>query len=222
MKHGRAEPYASPLRAPDLSNLPPCADRDGGVRSPKRDEGEAYADALAAAGNEAQARCSYDGVVHDFFATAVMFECSRQGFEETIEGLQKTSQLIDCAQGRFCAVHTDLRRQTGARRTAQVRALLTTWLSLATMKCEFAGPMLGDDEQSHDRLGDRDRSSRPHRRPGLRGRGPLRTGRVVRARHHPPFQTGDSKQLSALGSGPDAHAQVADQSLKAICLQAIG
>ena len=41
-----------------------------------------------AAGNEARA-VRYDGVVHDFFATAVMFECSKQGFEETIQAYKR-------------------------------------------------------------------------------------------------------------------------------------
>jgi acetyl esterase len=83
----RHEPYASPLRAQDLSNLPPAlvvtAEFD-----PLRDEGEAYADALNAAGGTAQA-VRYDGLVHDFFGTAAMFECSRVGLLATIEQLQK-------------------------------------------------------------------------------------------------------------------------------------
>ena len=78
----RAEPDASPIRADDLGKLPPAlivtAEFD-----PLRDEGMAYAAALDAAGTEATAVC-YDGLVHDFFATAVMFECSRKGFDATI------------------------------------------------------------------------------------------------------------------------------------------
>jgi acetyl esterase len=82
----RAEPYASPLRAQSLSDLPPAlivtAEFD-----PLRDEGEAFAAALTAAGGTAQA-VRYDGLVHDFFATAAMFECSRPGFLATVETLK--------------------------------------------------------------------------------------------------------------------------------------
>lgn len=82
----RKEAYASPLLAEDLSNLPKAlvvtAEFD-----PLRDEGEAYAQALSAAGNEAEA-VRYNGMVHDFFATAPLFESARKGFLETIDALK--------------------------------------------------------------------------------------------------------------------------------------
>ncbi|MEM7097445.1 MAG: alpha/beta hydrolase [Pseudomonadota bacterium] len=83
----RSEPYASPIRAGNLGNLPPAlvvtAEFD-----PLRDEGMAYAEALDAAGTEATAIC-YDGLVHDFFATAVMFECSKAAFNATVSALKQ-------------------------------------------------------------------------------------------------------------------------------------
>lgn len=82
----RKEADASPLLATDLSNLPPAlivtAEFD-----PLRDEGEAYADALQAAGNQVTA-VRYDGMVHDFMATAAMFESSRKGLLETVDALK--------------------------------------------------------------------------------------------------------------------------------------
>ena len=83
----RDEPYASPIRAADLSNLPPAlvvtAEFD-----PLRDEGMAFAQALQNAGTPADAVC-YDGLVHDFFATAQLFEASRAPFQQVCARLRQ-------------------------------------------------------------------------------------------------------------------------------------
>ncbi|MEM6997119.1 MAG: alpha/beta hydrolase, partial [Myxococcota bacterium] len=59
-----ADPRASVLRAPDLSGLPPTFVATAGF-DPLRDEGQAYAAALEAAGNDVEHR-EYSGLVHGF------------------------------------------------------------------------------------------------------------------------------------------------------------
>lgn len=65
-------PYISPLRAENLTNLPPAtiitAEFD-----PLRDEGEAYAARLVAAGNTVTVK-RFDGVVHGFFSMSDVLE----------------------------------------------------------------------------------------------------------------------------------------------------
>lgn len=82
----RKEPAASPIRG-SLNNLPRAlvvtAEFD-----PLRDEGLAYAAALKAAGNQAEGVC-YDGLVHDFFGTAQIFQSSRHAFEQTCAVLRE-------------------------------------------------------------------------------------------------------------------------------------
>lgn len=72
----RLDPLASPLRARDLSNLPPAlivtAEHD-----PLRDEGEAYGERLKAAGVATEVRC-YSGMLHGFWRTsAIVDEAAR-------------------------------------------------------------------------------------------------------------------------------------------------
>ncbi len=71
-----ANPYASPLRAPDLHGLPPAlvitAEHD-----PLRDEGRAYADRLREAGVEVSYRC-YKGMLHMFHGPAALPDTAKR------------------------------------------------------------------------------------------------------------------------------------------------
>ena len=77
----RSDPRASPLLADDLSGLPPAlvmtAEYD-----PLRDEGEAYARALEAAGNTVEC-IRFDGFLHGFFAHGPTIPATRPAMEKT-------------------------------------------------------------------------------------------------------------------------------------------
>lgn len=82
----REDPRTAPIKAASLADLPPAlvltAEYD-----PLRDEGEAYGDALKAAGNTAHImRC--EGLVHDFLSTAAFFDCSRGPLLATVRQLK--------------------------------------------------------------------------------------------------------------------------------------
>ena len=81
----RAEPEASPLRADDLSNLPPAvvltAEHDV-----LRDEGEAYAERLEAAGNAVNFQ-RHLGQMHGFF-TMLMLPGSERGFQHVVKAVR--------------------------------------------------------------------------------------------------------------------------------------
>ncbi len=82
----RRNPYASPLLANDLSGLPPAlvmtAEYD-----PLRDEGEAYAHALTAAGVDARV-IRYDGFIHGFLAHTQTIGATREAMSDACAALR--------------------------------------------------------------------------------------------------------------------------------------
>jgi acetyl esterase len=84
--------HASPIRASDLSGLPPAvvitAEFD-----PLRDEGEAYADALEAAGVPVVVR-RYDGMIHGFVSMPMLFPEADDAVARIAETLSSLGQKV--------------------------------------------------------------------------------------------------------------------------------
>jgi acetyl esterase len=82
----KQNPYACPLRAKDLSKLPPAliitASHD-----PLRDEGERFAERLMTAGTKVT--CTrYDGVVHGFVSFAETLDQGKKGLQQAADALR--------------------------------------------------------------------------------------------------------------------------------------
>lgn len=86
----RSDPRVSPLRAPDLSGLPPAILVTAGF-DPLRDEGEAYARALEAAGNRVLFR-RFPQLIHGFINLGAV---SPHAAEATYEIARMTREALD-------------------------------------------------------------------------------------------------------------------------------
>ncbi len=80
------EPYASPMRAASLRGLPPALIQTAEF-DPLRDEGEAYAEALRAAGVPATLH-RYDGLIHAFVKRVDQFDAALEAIQEIGDWLQ--------------------------------------------------------------------------------------------------------------------------------------
>ncbi|ANS74533.1 lipase [Paenibacillus yonginensis] len=80
-------PYASPLLAADLAGLPPAliltAEYD-----PLRDEGEAFAEKLRAAGVPVEMK-RYEGMAHGFILQTGIYDRGREALQHAVRALQK-------------------------------------------------------------------------------------------------------------------------------------
>ena len=80
------DPLASPLLAADLSNLPPAFVLTAGF-DPLRDEGEAYAKRLEAAGVPTEYRC-HEGMIHGFVSITGLIGSAEAGLADSAAALR--------------------------------------------------------------------------------------------------------------------------------------
>jgi acetyl esterase len=81
-----ADPRVSPLRNPDLSGLPPALIFTAGL-DPLRDEGQAYADKLAAAGVKVVHR-EFDSLIHGFVGMRGALHAAARAMDDMVTGLR--------------------------------------------------------------------------------------------------------------------------------------
>jgi acetyl esterase len=86
-------PYASPLQAPDLGDLPPALIITAGY-DPLRDEGEAYANRLRSAGVTVRLSC-YESMIHGFLIMGARIDQTRAVREEAARALRVAFGSVD-------------------------------------------------------------------------------------------------------------------------------
>jgi len=104
-EHGDGDsPLASPLRAPDLSGLPPALIITAQF-DPLRDEGEAYGARLQRAGVSTRV-VRYDGVSHEFFGLAGMVAQGKKAVAEAVGALNHAFTGAAADQPQYEVVHS--------------------------------------------------------------------------------------------------------------------
>lgn len=83
----RREPYAAPLKAESLAGLPPALVQTAEF-DPLRDEGEAYAAALEAAGVTVESS-RYDGLIHGYFGMQDAVAAARPALQQAVDALRR-------------------------------------------------------------------------------------------------------------------------------------
>lgn len=81
-----ADPRVSPLKATDLRGLPPALIFTAGL-DPLRDEGQAYADKLAAAGVKVVHR-EFDSLIHGFIGMRGALHAAARAMDDMVAGLR--------------------------------------------------------------------------------------------------------------------------------------
>jgi acetyl esterase len=97
----RDDPLISPVRAPDLTGLPPTLVVTGEY-DPLRDEGERYAERLNAAGVPAD-HVRYDGLIHHAVMVPKLIDIGRQVLEETAV---RVGRALSVERGRTAGTTT--------------------------------------------------------------------------------------------------------------------
>ncbi len=86
-RNDRKDPRVSPLLADDLKSLPPALIVTAGF-DPLRDEGEAYAEKLRAAGNAVEYRC-YGSLIHGFINTGGAVSAAKSALSDSASALRR-------------------------------------------------------------------------------------------------------------------------------------